>query len=57
MRAGKYLSDNLYTDITVGSTGQSEINLNLDLTPNITVRGGLDNEGETNLGVFFEKDY
>ncbi len=57
VRAGKYLSDNLYTDITVGSTGQSEINLNLDLTPNITVRGGLDNEGETNLGVFFEKDY
>lgn len=57
LRAGKYLSENLYTDVTVGSSGDAEINLNLDVTPNLTVRGGADNAGETSLGIFFEKDY
>jgi translocation and assembly module TamB len=57
VRAGKYLSENLYTDVTVGATGQAEINLNLDLTPNLTVKGGASNTGETSLGIFFEKDY
>ncbi|MBJ3761615.1 translocation/assembly module TamB domain-containing protein [Maribius pontilimi] len=57
LRAGKYLSENLYTDVTVGADGEAEINLNLDLTNTITVRGGASNSGETTLGIFFEKDY
>ncbi len=57
VRVGKYLTDNVYSDITVGSTGESEINLNLDLSPHVTVRGGLDSLGESNLGIFFERDY
>lgn len=57
VRAGKYLSDNLYTDVTIGSEGTSEINLNLDVTPQIKLRGSVDSEGDTGIGVFFEKDY
>ena len=57
LRAGKYLSENVYTDVTVGASGQAEINLNLDLTPNLTVKGSAGNSGETSLGIFFEKDY
>ncbi|MEO1153986.1 MAG: translocation/assembly module TamB domain-containing protein, partial [Pseudomonadota bacterium] len=57
VRAGAYLSDNVYTDVTVGGEGTAEVNLNLDLTPSITVKGGVDSEGETGLGVFFERDY
>lgn len=57
VRAGAYLSDNVYTDVTVGGAGEAEVNLNLDLTPSITVKGGVDSEGETGLGVFFERDY
>jgi len=57
LRAGKYLSEKLYTDVTVGATGQAEINLNLDLTPSLTIKGGAGNDGETSLGIFFEKDY
>ncbi|EKE44544.1 hypothetical protein OCGS_1382 [Oceaniovalibus guishaninsula JLT2003] len=57
LRAGKYLSENLYTDVTVGASGDANINLNLDLTDNVKVRGGVSNDGNSTLGVFFEKDY
>ncbi|MGB3408187.1 MAG: translocation/assembly module TamB domain-containing protein [Jannaschia sp.] len=57
IRAGKYLSDNLYTDVEVGQTGDATISLNLDLTPNFTVRGSTGAAGESSVGVFFERDY
>ncbi len=55
--AGAYLSDNLYTDFTVNTEGDTEVNLNLGVTDNFTVRGTVDGRGETGVGVFFERDY
>ncbi|WP_174822696.1 translocation/assembly module TamB domain-containing protein [Ruegeria lacuscaerulensis] len=55
--AGAYLSDNLYTDFTVNTEGDTEVNLNLDVTDNFTVRGTVDGRGETGIGVFFARDY
>ena len=43
--------------MTVGSSGTSEINLNLDVSPNLTVKGGLSSDGNTGIGIYFEKDY
>ena len=57
VRAGAYLGENIYTDVTVDSTGETELNLNLDITPSLTARGGVTNTGETSLGIFFERDY
>jgi len=57
LRVGKYLTDNVYTDVTVGADGQSEINLNLDVTRSITARGTASSDGNTGLGIFFERDY
>lgn len=57
VRAGAYLGENIYSDVTVDSTGETQLNLNLDVTPSLTVRGGVTNEGESSLGVFFERDY
>jgi translocation and assembly module TamB len=57
LRAGKYISENIYTDLAVDSAGKTEINLNLDLTPNLTARGSVGSDGQTGLGVFYEKDY
>lgn len=57
LRFGKYLSDNVYSDVELSSEGRSQINLNLDITPSIVAKGRLDSDGETGLGVFFEKDY
>ncbi|MGR3465560.1 translocation/assembly module TamB domain-containing protein [Limimaricola sp.] len=56
LRAGKYLSENVYTDVTVG-TDQTSINLNLDVTDDIKAQGRVSSDGETSLGVFFERDY
>lgn len=55
--AGGYLSDNVYTDFTVNSEGETELNLNLDVTDSLTLKGTVDNSGETALGIFFERDY
>ncbi|MDG4646991.1 translocation/assembly module TamB domain-containing protein [Roseibacterium sp. SDUM158017] len=57
VRAGRYLSDNIYTDVTVGAQGDSEVSLNIDLTPSITARGSVSSGGGSSLGVFFERDY
>ncbi|RLJ58906.1 autotransporter secretion inner membrane protein TamB [Litoreibacter meonggei] len=56
-KAGKYISDNVYTDVTVKSDGESQINLNLEVSPSVTVRGRLSSDGDTGIGVFFERDY
>jgi translocation and assembly module TamB len=57
LRAGKYLSENVYTDIEVDQDGRSQINLNLDLRKGLTVTGRVSDDGETGLGVFLEQDY
>ncbi len=57
VRAGRYVSENVYTEVTIGSEGTSDVSINLDLTPSVTVRGNVDSEGETGLGIFFERDY
>lgn len=55
--AGKYLADGVYTDITVNTDGDTEVNLNLDVSENLTVKGTVDREGDTGIGLFFERDY
>ncbi|WP_179378511.1 translocation/assembly module TamB domain-containing protein [Jannaschia marina] len=57
VRAGKYISDNVYTDVEVNQDGEATISLNLDVTPNLTVRGSAGVEGGTSLGLFYERDY
>lgn len=57
VKAGAYLSENVYSDVTVGATGDTEINLNLDVTPSITLKGSVTDSGDTSFGIFFERDY
>ena len=57
VRAGGYLTENVYTDVTVDSEGDTQLNLNLDVTPSLTVRGGVTNDGDSSIGIFFERDY
>lgn len=56
-RVGKYISDKIYTDVTVNSDGESQINLNLKINPRLTVRGRAGSDGDTGIGVYYEKDY
>lgn len=57
LTAGKYLSDSIYSEVTVDQTGKSRIEINLDVRPHVTVRGSLESDGNTGLGVFLEKNY
>ncbi len=57
LRAGTYISDNIYSEVVADSDGRQEINLNIDINKRVTVRGSADNEGDTGIGIFFEKDY
>lgn len=57
LTAGKYLGKNLYTEVTVGQDGKSQVDLNLDVTDSITLRGSAGSDGKTGIGVFLEKDY
>lgn len=57
VRAGAYISDNLYSEFVVDSDGNEEINLNLDVSDSLTVKGIAASDGNTGLGFFFERDY
>ncbi|MFK7753087.1 MAG: translocation/assembly module TamB domain-containing protein [Sedimentitalea sp.] len=54
---GTYLAEGVYTDVTINSRGESQLNLNLDVTDNLTLKGSVDDSGETGLGLFFQRDY
>jgi translocation and assembly module TamB len=56
VRAGRYLSENVYADVTVGSQ-ETDLSLNIDLTPNLTARGTFTSDGDSSVGLFFERDY
>lgn len=56
-RAGKYLSENIYSEVTADTAGNSQINLNLNINRAVTARGRLSSDGETGIGIFIEKDY
>ena len=54
---GKYLDDNLYSEVEVDTEGKTNITINLDLSETLSLQGSVDNEGSGGLGLFFEKDY
>jgi len=57
LRLGKYLSDNIYTDVTLGNGDTAGVSINIDLTESITARGQLKSNGDSSVGIFFEKEY
>ena len=58
LRVGKYLDEYFYTDVTLSRDQRTEINLNLEVTPSLTARTGVETQsGGTSFGLFFERDY
>ncbi|MBB4052020.1 translocation and assembly module TamB [Devosia subaequoris] len=57
VRAGTYIQDNVYLGATVGANGQSKVTINLDVTEDLTIQGSAGQDGNSSVGVFFEKDY
>lgn len=56
LQAGIYLSEQVYTEAVV-SNEETTINLNFDVSRDVTIRGSVSSEGETALGIYFERDY
>ena len=57
LRAGKYISRNVYSEIEVDQDGKSQIQLNLDVTDSVILRGRVSSDGTTGIGIVLEKDY
>jgi translocation and assembly module TamB len=53
----KNAGHNLYTDFTVNNEGQNEVTLSLDLSEKVTLRGSVENSGDTAIGMFYQRDY
>lgn len=57
VRAGRYIQDNIYLGVEAGSGGTTRGTINLDITDELKAKGALGSDGDSSLGIFFERDY
>ncbi|MGH1456804.1 MAG: translocation/assembly module TamB domain-containing protein [Alphaproteobacteria bacterium] len=56
--AGKYLSDNVYLEFEAGSEeGSGNANIEIELTPNITIESEIGQDAQGGAGIFWKHDY
>ena len=57
VRAGRYIQDNIYLGVEAGERGSTRGTINLDITEDLKARGSVSADGDSGLGIFYEKDY
>ncbi|NNU79072.1 translocation/assembly module TamB [Halovulum dunhuangense] len=57
VRAGTYVTENIYLDLEADSGGETKATINLDITDSVRARTSVDSRGESTIGIFFERDY
>lgn len=57
VRATQYVQENVYVGVEASTAGQARTTINLDITEDLTARGSVGSDGESSLGIFFERDY
>jgi translocation and assembly module TamB len=57
VRVGRYIQDNVYLGVEAGTQGSTRATINLDITQDLKAKGSFGTNGDSSLGVFFEKDY
>jgi translocation and assembly module TamB len=57
VRATQYVQENVYVGVEASTGGQARTTINLDITEDLTARGSVSSDGESSLGIFFERDY
>ncbi|QHQ36618.1 translocation/assembly module TamB domain-containing protein [Algicella marina] len=57
VRAGAYLRDNVYLDVEAEDDGDARATINIDITDSLRGRATFGNDGDSSIGIFYEKDY
>lgn len=57
VRAGRYIQENIYLGVEAGSGGTARGTVNLDITEEFKAKGSVGSDGDSSVGVFYEKDY
>ena len=57
LKAGRYLSDKLYSEAAVSEEGKSQIDLNLNINQDLRLRGTVGTDGTSGVGIFFGTNY
>ena len=57
VRAGRYINDNIYLGVEAGASGSTRGTINIDITDSLKATGSTGSDGNSSVGVFFEKDY
>lgn len=57
LTAGRYISENVYSNVTVDQDGGTGLSLNIDLTPDITATGRISTDNSGGIGLFFQRDF
>jgi translocation and assembly module TamB len=58
LAAGRYIGENVYLGVEQGATTESSrVTIDLDITKGVKARAGYSAEGESSLGIFFEREY
>ena len=57
VRAGRYIQDNIYLGVEAGAQGSTRGTINLDITEDLKARGAMGSDGDSSLGIFYERDY
>ncbi len=57
LRAGRYIQDNIYLGVEAGTSGTTRGTINLDITKDLKARGSVSSDGDTGIGLFYERDY
>jgi len=57
VRAGKYLDENLYVNVQTDTAGVSQAEVDLELSDHVTARGSVASDGNTTIGLFYERDF
>ncbi len=55
--AGKYVEENIYLELEAGSKGNTRATINLDLSDHVTAKASAGTDGDSGVGVFYERDY
>ena len=58
VKAGKYVTEDVYVGVTQGATAEAGgVEVEIEVTPNISIETENRSDGQSNVGVRFKRDY